>query len=189
MTAVGTVHGLLLAAGAGSRMGTPKALVRDAAGEPWLLRGAETLLEGGCDEVTVVLGAAVEDALPLLEGTGVDVVVAHDWATGMGASLRAGLAALPTGAAAALVHLVDLPDVGPDVVARVIGSGTPDGLVRAAYNGVPGHPVLIGRDHWSGVRETARGDQGARRYLATHPTVLVECGDLASGADVDSLAC
>ena len=53
-----SVEGLLLAAGAGRRMGMPKALVRDATGEPWLVRGVRTLREGGCDAVTVVLGNA-----------------------------------------------------------------------------------------------------------------------------------
>ena len=62
------MHGLLLAAGAGSRMGMPKALVRADDGEPWLVRGVRTLVEGGCAQVTVVLGASAEEALPLLEG-------------------------------------------------------------------------------------------------------------------------
>ena len=58
-----TVHGLLLAAGAGSRMGTPKALVRGDDGEPWLVRGVRTLVGGGCTQVDVVLGASAEEAL------------------------------------------------------------------------------------------------------------------------------
>ena len=57
-----TLHGLLLAAGAGRRMGMPKALVRDDAGEPWLVRGVRALRDGGCDAVTVVLGAGAEEA-------------------------------------------------------------------------------------------------------------------------------
>ena len=60
------------------------------------------------------------------------------------------------------------------------------GLWRAAYAAVPGHPVLIGRDHWAGVATSATGDRGARDYLATNQPLLVECGDLASGRDVDT---
>ncbi|WP_067441225.1 nucleotidyltransferase family protein [Nocardioides jensenii] len=183
-----TVHGLLLAAGAGRRMGTPKALVED-----WLVRGVAALREGGCDRVTVVLGAAADQARRLLDGVRVDVVEAADWADGMAASLRAGLAALavdPSPAEAVLVTLVDLPDVGADVVRRVLADGGDGGvhlgtLCRASYGGVPGHPVLIGRDHWVGVRESAQGDRGARGYLAAHEVALVECGDLATGRDVD----
>jgi len=173
------VAGLLLAAGAGRRMGMPKALVDD-----WLVRSIEVLREGGCDDVLVVLGAAADDARALLPPDQ-RVVVAEDWDEGMGASLRVGLAALGSEAEAAVVHLVDLPDVGPDVVSRVVSTGSTAGLARAAYAGVPGHPVLIGRDHWAGVIEAAVGDQGARGYLKTHDVRLVECGDLAGGNDVD----
>lgn len=174
-----SVHGLLLAAGAGRRMGRPKALV-----EGWLVAALDVLERGGCDGRTVVLGAAHEEARALVPA-GIEVVVAEDWADGMGASLRAGLAASPD-AEAVLVHLVDLPDVTAEVVARVLGADTgPETLARAAYDGKPGHPVLIGRAHWAGVIETARGDRGARDYLASHEVTLVECGDLATGADID----
>ncbi|MFC7493357.1 MULTISPECIES: nucleotidyltransferase family protein [unclassified Nocardioides] len=184
-----TVHGLLLAAGAGRRMGRPKALVRGDDGEPWLVRGVRVLHEGGCDQVDVVLGAAAEDALPMLDGTGATAVVAADWASGMSASLRAGLAAVEaTDATAAVVTLVDLPDVGADVVRRLLAEPPDAGtLRRAAYDGRPGHPVVLGRDHWGAVAGGASGDRGARDYLAARPVALVECGDLASGRDVDTI--
>lgn len=169
-------------------MGAPKALVHDDSGEPWLVRGVRTLHDGGCDAVTVVLGAGADEASALLDGSTARVVLATDWADGMSASLRAGLASLADGdAEAAIVSLVDLPDVGADVVRRVTDLGTDPGtLARAAYDGTPGHPVLIGREHWHGVIETATGDRGARDYLATHAVFLVECGDLATGADQDT---
>jgi CTP:molybdopterin cytidylyltransferase MocA len=188
-----TVTGLLLAAGAGRRMGGPKALLRDRAGVPFLARTVGRLLDGGCAEVTVVLGASAEAARGVLDETGwseqptVRVVVAADWQEGMGASLRGGITALAGGEGeAALVTLVDLPDVGTDVLRRVLASGSgASALVRATYDGRPGHPVLIGRDHWAGVVATARGDLGARAYLAAHEPVACECGDLATGHDLD----
>nr|WP_281363817.1 NTP transferase domain-containing protein [Nocardioides daedukensis] len=171
----------MLAAGAGRRMGTPKALVDD-----WLLRSIGVLEDGGCDQVTVVLGAAADRARELLDGTDVAIVEAADWAQGMGASLRTGLAAL-AGGDAALVSLVDLPDVGPEVVRRVLAAPfTRTTLRRAAYDAVPGHPVLLGRGHWDGVIDAARGDRGARDYLSAHEVELIECADLATGRDVDS---
>lgn len=187
------VHGLLLAAGAGTRMGTPKALVEDDDGS-WLRRSVALLRDGGCTGITVVLGAALEDALPLLDGAAavdavaVQVVVAHDWADGMAASLRAGLEALaPTEVPAALVTLVDLPDLTPAVVHRVAAAA--DGcaaLARATYDGRPGHPVVLGRDHWAAICASVDGDSGAKEYLAQHGARAVECGDLATGRDVDS---
>ena len=147
----------------------------------------EALRGGGCDEVVVVLGAAADEAHGLVPDD-VAVVVAADWAEGMSASLRAGLDHLEdTDADAALVSLVDLPDVTDAVVRRVLfrrsrpGRADPDDVRRP-----PGHPVVLGREHWLGVRAAAVGDRGARDYLASHALVEVECGDLATGDDVDS---
>jgi CTP:molybdopterin cytidylyltransferase MocA len=185
------LDGLLLAAGAGTRMGRPKALVTGDDGVPWLHSAVARLQAGGCHRVTVVLGASAEEAALLLAGApmpheNVHVVVAHDWAEGMGASLRAGLASSDPHTDALLVTLVDLPDVTAEVLRRVATASTgPDSLVRATYDGRPGHPVVLGRAHWDGVRATATGDTGARDYLASHEVVEVECGDLASGLDVD----
>jgi CTP:molybdopterin cytidylyltransferase MocA len=170
-------------------MGRPKALVVGDDGTPWLRASLSRVHDGGCRRVTVVLGAAAEEAAPLLEGSDTHVVVAPDWAEGMSASLRTGLAALDTVADAALVTLVDLPDVTADVIGRVVAASPgPDVLARAAYDGTPGHPVLLGRDHWAGVIATATVDQGAREYLRSRDVVLVECGDLATGRDVDTPA-
>ncbi len=188
-----SVAGLLLAAGAGRRMGGPKSLLRDPHGVPFLDRAVGLLLDGGCTTVTVVLGASAEEARVLLDEAGwsedpaVDVVVAHDWDEGMGASLRAGLRALAgRGGEAALVTLVDLPDVDERVLRRVMTADRgPGALVRSTYGGEPGHPVLIGRDHWAGVVETAAGDRGARTYFRTHEPLACECGDLATGRDLD----
>lgn len=181
------VHGLLLAAGEGRRMGMPKALVREDDGTSWLHRSLAALRDGGCDPVTVVLGAGAAEARLLLDGS-VAAVIAADWAEGMGASLRAGLTAVGArdDAEACLVSLVDLPDVDAGVVRRVVDAASGPGvLARAAYDGEPGHPVLLGRDHWAGVVSSATGDRGARDYLAAREVVLVECGDLATGRDRD----
>ncbi len=185
--------GVLLAAGAGRRMGRPKALLRGPDGVPWLRRSVEALREGGCDPVLVVLGAAADRARDLVPA-GAQVVLATDWEQGMGASLCAGLDAAAgtgtgTGAGCALVSLVDLPDVGAPVVARMVARAGPDVLARAGYAGVPGHPVLIGARHWAGVRRVARGDRGARDYLAGRADVLaVDCTGIGSGRDLDTPA-
>ena len=179
------VVGLLLAAGSGERFGGPKALAREDDGTSWLLRSVQALRP--CAEIVVVVGSEAAQVAALLPMS-VPRIRADDWAEGMGASLRAGLAALePTSHDSALVSLVDLPDVDAAVVARLVAASEgPADLARAADDGVPGHPVLLGRDHWPDVIDTATGDRGARDYLATHDVALVECGDLATGVDVDS---
>ncbi len=196
------VAGLLLAAGSGSRLGRPKALLADQAGVTFMGRALQVLADGGCDPVYAVLGAAadeVRDQVP----NGVRVVVADDWREGMGHSLRTGLAAVAeddSGLEALVVMLVDTPGVTSEVVSRLVSAcaappGSPRGrpstpvrsaLARSAFGGVPGHPVLIGRDHWKGVAETAHGDSGARDYLAARSVQLVESGDIGTGDDIDT---
>lgn len=180
-----SVIGVLLAAGAGTRMGRPKALVRHDDGTPWLSAAREALLAGGCSDVVVVLGAQAGRARQFVpEGRS---IVATDWARGMSASLVAGLEAVSRDdAEAVLVHLVDLPDVGEPVVGRIVAHAAPSVLARAVYRGRPGHPVLIGRDHLGPLTASLDGDEGARRYLSDHQTTLIECSDLAEGRDVDT---
>ncbi|WP_433167896.1 nucleotidyltransferase family protein [Kribbella sp. CA-247076] len=194
------IAGLLLAAGAGRRLGTPKALVRDAAGVPWVVLAGRLLRSAGCSPLVVVVGASADRVRAELAAEPVEVVEATDWAEGMGASLRAGLHALASehdvplpspdhgaGIAVALVVPVDVPGLTPDVLRRVAARADRSALVRATYGGRPGHPVVLGRDHWDGVIAAAVGDQGARAYFAEHPPVEVECGDLADGRDVDTV--
>jgi CTP:molybdopterin cytidylyltransferase MocA len=184
--------GLLLAAGAGHRLGRPKALVEDAAAGTWMARSVAALRDGGVDEVYVVVGACAEEVTAAVP-SGCRVVTALDWEEGMGASLARGLAAVSASpvdseapADAVIVMLVDTPGVGGAVVRRLAGRATPGALARASYAGTPGHPVLLGRDHWSGVLDVAGGDRGARDYLGNHRVTLVDCTDVGVGADVDT---
>jgi CTP:molybdopterin cytidylyltransferase MocA len=171
-------------------MGGPKALVTGPDGDPWVRTAARALHEGGCGRVVVVVGAARDDVTSLLADLPwTEPVVAADWSRGMSASLAAGLGALSgTDADCAVIGLVDTPDVGAEVVERVLAAtGTSRAaLGRAAYGGVPGHPVVLGRDHWAATLGMASGDRGARDYLSAAPPLLVECEDLASGRDVDA---
>jgi CTP:molybdopterin cytidylyltransferase MocA len=179
--------GLLLAAGAGRRYGMPKALIQSG-GELLVARGLRVLREGGLSTVVVVLGAAAEQVRTAADLTGAHLVVNEQWATGMGSSLRAGLAALAgIDVEAALVMLVDLPGITPQAISRVASLASTESLVAASYRGEQGHPVLIGRSHWIGVAELATGDRGARAYLTAHaPDLrLVPCDDVADGTDMD----
>lgn len=184
-----SVAGLLLAAGAGRRFGRPKALV-EVHGEPLLSRALRALTDGGCAPLRVVLGARADEARTLLPDPDV-AVYAADWSEGMGASLRAGLAALAElepAPDAVLVQLVDLPDVDARIVARLAERcAGPDTVARATYHGEHGHPVLFGRRWWSEIAASATGDRGARAWLSGRTDIqLVECADLGAGTDVDT---
>ena len=182
------VAGLVLAAGGGSRYGSPKALVR-LRGRLLVERAAELLAAGGCDPVVVVLGAAADQVLAAarLPRTGVRTVVNPDWPTGMGSSLRVGLAAVPAEAEAVVVTLVDTPGLGPESVRRLVAAGGPDGAAQATYGGRRGHPVLLGRTVIAEVAAAATGDRGAGPWLAAHPerVRLFPCDGTGDPRDVD----
>lgn len=174
-----TTAGVLLAAGAGTRYGMPKVLAEDGR---WLRAGVAALAGGGCGDVVVVLGAAVIDVPAPARA-----VIADNWAEGLSASVRAGVAAVD--ASYVVLHTVDTPDVGADVVRRVLDAArsSSSGLARARYGVRPGHPVAVARAHWPDLLEGLRGDEGARAFLAGRPdVVVVECADLASGQDIDT---
>jgi nicotine blue oxidoreductase len=200
-----TVAGVLLAAGEGSRFGQPKALV-EFGGQTLAERGVNLLRAGGADPILVVTGAVP------LELDGTLTVDNPQWRTGMGSSLRAALQALTAaragagagagaaaGAAAGagrdvgavVVALADQPLVGAEAVARLIAAHCDGASVAvAAYDGQPRNPVLLAREHWPEVIETATGDQGARTFLRAHPDLvtLVECGDTGRPDDIDTPA-
>lgn len=184
------VAGLLLAAGAGRRFGGPKALaVLD--GQPLVSRGADLLRDGGCAPVVVVIGAEAEQVQRVVDAPLVhaQVVVAEDWADGLGASLRAGLAALAdTDATACVVVLVDQPLVGVAAVRRLVAAAPGAEAAVATYGGEVGHPVLLSRAVWPEVARLAVGDSGARAWLRAHPTrvLAVPCDGTGSPRDVDT---
>ncbi|GIF09972.1 nucleotidyltransferase family protein [Actinoplanes teichomyceticus] len=177
--------GLVLAAGAGRRFGMPKALVPYRNGV-LVQHAAGTLRRAGCARTVVVLGARAADvveAAPDLPET----VLNPDWPTGMGSSLRAGLAALAADDSvdAAVVLLVDMPGISAEAVRRITVHAAPDALVMGGYGGRRGHPVLLGRAHWRGVAASATGDRGARDYLRSRAVMVVDVGDVADDTDLD----
>jgi CTP:molybdopterin cytidylyltransferase MocA len=191
---IARIAGVVLAAGAGTRYGGPKALATHPDGTPWLATAIRALAEAGCSPVLVVLGAAADEAEALLgtlpEADRAVVVRAAGWADGMSASLRAALgaaAALDPPPVALAVVPVDVPDLDAATVRRVLDAADvdPTTLRQAVFRGRPGHPALIGRDHWTPLAAAVRGDVGARPYLAAHDAQLVEAADISSGTDVD----
>ncbi len=191
------VAGLLLAAGAGRRLGRPKALV-ELGGELLVERGARLLVESGLSPAVVVLGASAEEVAEASLGP-VRAVRNPGWLEGVGSSLRAGLDAVEgleggpagSGAGAVVVALVDQPFVTSRLVLRLVGAWRRVEGAKAVvptFQGAPGNPVLLDRSIWGPVREAASGDVGARAYLRGHPEAVVEIPseDAGSPLDVDT---
>ena len=178
---------------------------RPPAGRHWVESALASLRDGGCDPVAVVLGAGADQVQAVAELGGAVVVEHADWSEGIGSSLRAGLSALTAIAGpgppspvsgsvadrrdldAAVVLLVDTPGIGAEVVTRLMRLAGPEVLAVATYHGRPGHPVVLGRAHWSGVASLAVGDSGAREYLRQRPELVrrIPCEDIADGTDID----
>ncbi|HET6212602.1 MAG TPA: nucleotidyltransferase family protein [Micromonosporaceae bacterium] len=179
---------MVLAAGGGRRLGGPKALL-SYRGTPLVDRAIEAARGGGCAPIVVVLGAAADAVRARARLDGVTVLENPAWTTGMGSSLRAGLAALAdTGAFAAVVLLVDMPGITSDAVRRVAALPYPNALVCATYHGRRGHPMLLGRDHWPGITTLAAADVGARPYLVARSAQVqgIVCDDVADDSDIDT---
>ena len=181
-----TVGGLVLAAGGSTRFGAPKQLA-DLEGRPLLEHVLIAMSEAPLDRLAVVLGshaAEVRERVPLHSA---EPVVCDQWEEGLGASLRAGAAALE-GCDAIVVALGDQPRLAPEAIARVVEGRDGNALaVRATYGGVPGHPILLERALFARLREL-RGDQGARALLDDVEVRDVPCDGLGGPDDVDTPA-
>jgi molybdenum cofactor cytidylyltransferase/nicotine blue oxidoreductase len=180
------VAAVVLAAGGGRRYGMPKALV-EYEGSLLVERAVRTA-RAVCDPVLVVLGAQAVEVWRQADLGGSAVLANKDWESGMASSLRVGLDGLrgwPDQVDAALITLVDMPGMTGEALEKVRSAGSPGALAVATYDGVRSHPVLIGREHWAGVIETATGDEGARGYLATHDVLEIDCTGLADPTDLD----
>ncbi len=159
--------GIVLAAGAGSRFGRPKADVLFG-GQRLVDRAVRTLLAGGCAQVLAVLRPDQSGS----DGARTVVNPAPD--RGMGSSLRCALAELDAAPAqdasqACVVLLADLVGAGPAEVAAVIAryrSGA--GIVAVRRAGQRSHPVLVARHWYREFAAAAVGDQGGRDFFARH---------------------
>ncbi len=188
---------VLLAAGAGTRLGRgPKALL-PFRGRTLVEVLADVLLDGGCREAVVILGAGAEwvRKVPGLQPH--SLVENPDWQTGMGSSFKLGLTtARPQDHV--LVALVDQPGLTPETVGLLLKAHTPGRVTAAAYRndsyseglgsggtgaeGGPGnvrrgHPLLLDATLRAKAAASATGDAGARFFLQAHPELidLVDC--------------
>lgn len=183
---------VLLAAGAGTRLGRgPKALL-PFRGRTLVEVLADVLLAGGCREVVVVLGADAATVRTAADLTRHRLIVNPDWATGMGGSFRLGVAAAAP-EDHVLMALVDQPGLTQATVARLLAAHRPGRVTAAAYRGpggklLRGHPLLLDSSLRAEAAESATGDAGARFFLQAHPELidLVDCSDLSGGEDLDT---
>jgi molybdenum cofactor cytidylyltransferase len=184
------IAGVVLAAGASSRMGANK-LLAPLEGRPMVRHVVETAQAAGLDPVLVVLGHQADAVARALSGCGAAFVLNPAFAEGLSTSLKAGLAALRREIDAAVILLGDMPDVRPDLVARMAEAFDPAknrAIVAPTRGGRRGNPVLWSRMFFPVIRDHVHGDAGARALLSryAHWLVEIEADDDGVFADFDT---
>ncbi|GGG13692.1 nucleotidyltransferase family protein [Paenibacillus abyssi] len=189
MNAIGAV---ILAAGMSTRMGQPKQLL-PLAGKPLFRYAVNTAVTAGLSPIVLVAGKhAAELRNHTVDLPELEVIENRDYASGMASSLRLGMKAITGRVDAAIICLADQPFV-PELVIRKMmehyNACQKEGIriIRPAYDGVPGHPVLIDKELFHEF-EAIQGDEGGKAIIKRHYArlKLVSFEKSEWGKDIDS---
>jgi molybdenum cofactor cytidylyltransferase len=181
------VDGIVLAAGASTRMGTAKPLL-EIEGTTFLERAVHVLREAGCRYVVAVVND--DDWIErLADVSGAAVVINDAENSEQVDSLRLGIANLPDGADGVLVLPVDFPRIAVETVSALINEfeRSPAPVLNPAYDGVAGHPVLFARSVLTELMQPELPD-GARTVIEKHQREarVIDVDDAGVVADVDT---
>lgn len=182
------ISGLVLGAGASSRLGQPKQLLpyRETTLLGWVVGQAER--SAGLDEVVVVLGRAADEIRERVDFGGAKVVDNPVFVEGCASSYRAGIGAVDSKCDAIMILLGDQPGVDPEIINRVAEDWRQGGaqIVLSSYRGRRGHPMLFARplfDKLVGLH----GDKAAWKLVDANPGLVRETVfDLSFPDDIDT---
>ena len=184
--AVLPIAGVILAAGAASRMGQPKLLL-SWKGETLIKRAARTALEAGLDPVMVVTGSGAVEMQAALAGLSVQMVYNPDWGDGQSTSVRAGINALPEQTAAVIFMLADQPYVSTGLIQQLVktyAQSRPS--ILAPFVGEKrANPVLFDHSMFDALC-WLQGDAGARSIFGRYPPTALPWPDERLLFDVDT---
>ena len=182
----GGLYAIVLAAGAATRFGSPKQLVR-ISGRPLLHNTVSRAVEIAGAATIVVLGAYAAELAPLLSHTPATVVVNRDWREGIGSSIRAGVARLPAACSGVMLVLADQAAVTAEDLQRLVSAWKrqPEYVAAAIYTGAVGVPAIFPRSRFKELSEL-RGDVGARMLLQRNPDRVVRVPMESAALDIDT---
>jgi molybdenum cofactor cytidylyltransferase len=179
------IHVMVLAAGASSRFGSAKQLVR-VNGRPLMLTAVSRAVELAGHSVTVVLGAHAGELAPLLRHSPASVAINRDWTEGIASSIREGLTHAPSTADGILIALADQAAVTTEDLRRLAGlwRRDPTSIAAAQYAGAVGVPAIFPRWCFRELNEL-RGDRGAQVLLQRHVDRLARLAMPSAELDID----
>jgi molybdenum cofactor cytidylyltransferase len=180
------LHAIVLAAGASTRFGSAKQLVR-VAGRPLLHTAVARAVDVAGSAVTVVLGARATELAPLLTHSPASVVINRDWREGIASSIRAGVARMPSSCTAVLLMLADQAAVSAEDLKRLAGAWRrqPEYIAAARYGATTGVPAIFPRSLFPQLN-SLRGDVGARLLLQRNPDRVVRVPMASAAIDIDT---
>ena len=180
------LHAIVLAAGASTRFGSAKQLVR-IAGRPMLHATVTRAVEVAGNAVIVVLGARADELAPLLSHSPASIVINRDWRDGLASSIRAGVARLPAACSGAMLLLADQAAVTAEDLRRLAGAWRrqPTYVAAAVYGTTIGVPAIFPRSAFEDLSQL-RGDQGARALLRRNSDRVVRVPMESAGVDIDT---
>jgi molybdenum cofactor cytidylyltransferase len=184
------VAALVLAAGRSTRMGAVNKMLAEIGGKPLVRIAAEQAVASQAQPVIVVTGHEREKVEAALKGLPVRFVHNADYAEGLGTSLKAGIAAVPEEADAAIVCLGDMPQVDAALINRLIASFDPERgalVIVPSIDGRRGNPVVWSRRFFHDLM-AIQGDVGARHLIGNYAEAVVEVPVAGEAAltDVDT---
>lgn len=173
------VAAIILAAGASTRMGQPKQLLK-LGGVRLLERAVDVAAQAGCEPVVVVLGASADEILAECALDQATVVINPEWCEGMAASIRRGLRQVDGQCDAALLMVCDQPAATSDHLRKLVDRCT-ELPVASSYAGRRGVPACFPASYFGELLMLC-GDAGARHLLESAPAIELAGGEL----DIDT---
>jgi molybdenum cofactor cytidylyltransferase len=180
------VAGVILAAGAASRMGQAKLLL-PWKGEALIRHAVHVALAAGLDPVVVVTGSGNVEMQAALAGQDVMVIHNSDWQAGQSTSVRAGINALPENIQAVIFLLGDQPYISPELLQALVRTfSQTHPIILAPFVGEKRtNPVLFDRSIFDALCRL-QGDAGARSIFAQYPPTPMPWHDERLLFDVDT---